>query len=195
MISPASAISRTAEPTRQVLVRYGTIPQVARFSPPAAGTDRVQRGSRVIVRTDRGLEVGEVLETVAPASSADSHAPVDAERIERVATPEDLSRQERCRKQAADLFPVWLQRIGEWDLDLQLVDVEVPLDEEHVILYVLNDRGAETTRLALLAAAAGHGIVTVQPVAAEGIVAGHPGGCGSGCGSSGCGGSGGTCHS
>ena len=64
------------------------------------------------------------------------------------------------------------------------MDIEQTLDGEKHILYVLSVRGAETTRLALLAAAAGLGIVSVQPVDAEGIVDGTGSGCGSGCGCS-----------
>ncbi|MFN8705965.1 MAG: hypothetical protein ACK50J_04745, partial [Planctomyces sp.] len=80
--------------------------------------------------------------------------------------------------------------VREWKLELELIDLEITLDEK-TVLYVLNDRNAETTRLALLAAATGRGIVIVQPVTADGVVplgSGGGGGCGSGgCGSGGCG--------
>ena len=77
--------------------------------------------------------------------------------------------------------------MNDWQLQLQLIDVERTLGDDHVILYVLNDQNAETTRLALLAAAAGFGIIHVQPVTADGIVNQTSGGCGSGgCGSGGC---------
>ena len=86
-------------------------------------------------------------------------------------------------------FLDWQQRLADWQLQLQLTDLEWTLDQQQIILYVLNGQDAETTRLALLAAAAGLGIIHVQPVAAEGVVqATGGGGCGSGgCGSGGCG--------
>ena len=64
-------------------------------------------------------------------------------------------------------------------MQLELIDIERTLDDR-LVLYVLNDRSAETTRLALLAAAGGFGVIHVQPVSAEGVVqTGGGGGCGS----------------
>ena len=94
------------------------------------------------------------------------------------------------QQRAAAEFAEWQQRITDWQLQLQLIDLEWTLDDQKVILYVLNDQNAETTRLALLAAAAGMGIVQVQPVSAEGVIPPEPKG--GGCGSGGC--SNGGCH-
>ena len=84
-------------------------------------------------------------------------------------------------------FSGWIRRLRTWQLQLELIDLEWTLDRR-LILYVLNARGAETTRLALLAAAHGDGTVHVQPVNADGVVSASSGGsgCGSGCGSGGC---------
>ena len=95
------------------------------------------------------------------------------------------------RQKANGEFFDWQVRVSDWDLELQLIDLEWTLDGQSLILYVLNGQNAETTRLALLAAAAGLGIVHVQPVEADGIV--HQpsgGGCGSGGGGCGSGGGG-----
>ena len=46
---------------------------------------------------------------------------------------------------------------------MELIDLEWTLDKSKLILYVLNDRGPEATRLGLQAAAAGLGTVEVQP--------------------------------
>ena len=76
-------------------------------------------------------------------------------------------------------FPLWTTRVEKWKMQLELIDIERTLDDR-LILYVLNDRSAETTRLALLAAAGGFGVIHVQPVSAEGVVqASGGGGCGS----------------
>jgi len=166
----------------QALVRYGTVPQVARYLVPSSAQADVSRGTAVVVETERGVEIGEVLELLSPAMAA-QHEP--AGEVQRVANQEDLGLQRRRQQQAAKDFGVWLNRIEEWKLELEVVDCEQTLDDGKTILYVLNDRDAETTRLALLAAAAGLGIISVQPVSAEGIVDGSGGGeCGSGCGCS-----------
>ena len=177
-------------PSRVVLVRYGAVPQLARFSVaddimemlPASGL----RDTSVVVDTDRGQEVGRLLDTIRDYIITEDK-PVTG-TVLRIATDEDLAAFDSNRRQADVEYFDWHNRITDWGLELQLIDLEWTLDQQQLILYVLNGRSAETTRLALLSAAAGLGIVHVQPVAADGIVAKESGGCGSGgCGSGGCG--------
>ncbi|MEY3457555.1 MAG: hypothetical protein RL215_712 [Planctomycetota bacterium] len=178
-----SASELLAEPalTRVVLVRYGRVPQVARFG---CGDEfcGLQRADEVVVSTERGEECGSVLHVAVRNVGQVEEDQGLTGRVLRLAGGEDL---ERLRVQQAECdaaYGEWLSRAAQWNLQLQLIDLERTLDGK-LILYVLNDRGAETTRLALLAAAAGHGIVHVQPVAAEGIVPEKRGG---GCGDCGC---------
>jgi len=176
----SSASAEEAAPSL-VLARYGAIPVVARFD---IGECEVTRGQQLVVETDRGEELAEVLEFIPThlSSNADS-----AGRVLRVATADDRSRAADASRACEEAFEGWLRRCEEWKLQLELVDIEQTLDEK-LILYVLNDRGPETTRLALLAAAGGHGVIHVQPVNAEGVdpVKDSGGGCGSqgGCGCS-----------
>lgn len=164
-----------------VLVRYGAIPEVARFANPAALM--VARGDGVIVETHRGQELGTVLEGLRP-SGEPTRGETPAEPsgdILRRATDEDRQQAAEIRFNAAAEFAGWEQRINEWELDLQLVDLEWTLNRSRLILYVLNERGPDCAKLALQAAAGGWGVIDVQPVAAEGLVpreTGH-GGCGS----------------
>ena len=69
---------------------------------------------------------------------------------------------------------------GENSGSAKISDLEWMLDRKKLILYVLNDRGPECTKLGLQAAAAGLGTVEVQPVGADGPlpVASLGGGCG-----------------
>jgi cell fate regulator YaaT (PSP1 superfamily) len=176
-----------------ILVRYGAVPEVARFAhdfdtPPA-------RLERVIVNSHHGLQIGTTLENLRAGGSR-SLAPTGAEppdetdperRVLRRATPEDETRQAELRRDADESFATWQRRIQEWNLALELVDIEWTLDRQKLVLYVLGGRGAETTKLALQAAAAGLAVVEVQPVNAEGPIPVASGG--GGCGSGGCG-----CH-
>jgi cell fate regulator YaaT (PSP1 superfamily) len=134
------------------------------------------------VRTHRGLELATVLETLRPAAKPEE---VESDFVVvREATAEDQFEFTGLATRAGDEFEAWTKRIADWKLDLQLVDLEWTLDREKLILYVLNDRGPECTRLAIQAAAEGLGLVEVQPVAATGLVPKEQGG---GCGSCGCG--------
>ena len=170
-------------PTTTLLIRYGAIPEVARFTNPQSLP--VTRGDTVIVSTHRGPELGSVLEALRPAAepSSEEAAEPSGELLRR-ASDADRTRAAELRRAAAEEFAGWEQRIAEWRLDLQLVDLEWTIDRSRLILYVLNERGPDCAKLALQAAAGGWGVIDVQPVAAEGLVpkeTGH-GGCGS-CGS------------
>ena len=156
------------------LARYGRVPQVARF---AGFGPAVDRGAKIVVGTDRGEEIALVLQTT------ENRKPETPEgmtgEVIRVASDDDLATAAKNEQSTEAAFPGWIERCAKWKLQLELIDLEMTLDSR-LILYVLNDRGAETTRMALLAAAAGLGIVHVQPVSAEGIVqASGGGGCGS----------------
>lgn len=161
------------------LVRYGVIPEVARCEVPA-DLD-VSRDDVVILETHRGLESGRVLQMVKPPVEPGVEIPSPSFKILRLQSQRDTSQLNSIRQRAHDVFEEWQQRIAEWNLDLQLVDLEWTLDEQKLILYVLNERGPECTKLALQAAAAGLGIIEVQPVAEDGPVAmpSTGGGCGS----------------
>lgn len=173
--NPAAAdVSADAPPAAVVLARYGAIPQVARFTAPDAD---LQRGTYAVAETDRGQEIISILQVI---PLQDEQAFTGS--ILRRADSDDLELAANLSSASNREFSQWSQRIREWKLELELIDLEQTLDRR-LILYVLNDRGAETTRLALLAAANGLGIVHVQPVTADGVVtASGGGGCGN-CGS------------
>lgn len=171
-------------PDAIVLARYGRVPQVARFG--VAG-DAPERDATIVVQSDRGEELAVVLQ-VLPVGKSATDDPAITGDVLRTATTNDLTVAREAADKTEASWSDWLARAAKWNLQLELVDLEQTLDGR-LILYVLNDRGAETTRLALLAAAGGFGVVHVQPVGAEGIVQESGGG---GCGSGGCG-SGGGC--
>lgn len=190
MISQSLEIQSAERPAAVALVRYGRVPQVARFVVDAQLChtigSRLVRNASVIVETDRGLEMGQLLQVIRDGVQ-DADKPSTGSLL-RIATDADRTAACTHEERANREFGPWQQRVADWQLQLQLIDLEWTLDDQKLILYVLNGQNAETTRLALLAAAAGLGIVHVQPVAAEGIVSAEPsGGCGSGgCGSGGC---------
>ncbi|MBX3439149.1 MAG: hypothetical protein KF861_16790 [Planctomycetaceae bacterium] len=183
--------------TSVALVRYGMIPEVSRFL-VGEELSGLGRGDRVVVRTHRGLLLGTVLEVVgqpalAPVfervgSDADA-APNDDSPLSPVvrrASADDLRSDEQNRNDTHTAFRDWRNRIAEWNLDLELIDLEWTLDGQKLILYVLNERGPDCTKLALQAAAAGLGIIEVQPVTSDGLVAAPDPSAGGGCGTCGC---------
>ena len=182
MIAPSDQVACEGVPELEekspdffVLARYGRVPQVARF---AGFGSPLERMTQVIVSTERGQELATVLQILSVKKTSDAEPGLTGEVI-RTASEQDLGAARGLEQKAEAGFPDWLKRAAGWKLQLELIDLEMTLDER-LILYVLNDRGAETTRLALLAAAAGFGVIHVQPVSAEGVVqASGGGGCGS----------------
>lgn len=170
----------------EILVRYGTMPEVSRFDAEPVG--EVVRGERVLVETHRGLQLGEVLDpvrtslkdpTFVPETNGDTTSTPLSPVIRR-ADEEDLVTAQALKREAEQAFDDWQQRITDWKLELELIDLEWTFDRQKLILYVLNERGPDCTKLALQAAAAGLGIIEVQPVDAEGLVSvsQSSGGCG-----------------
>jgi cell fate regulator YaaT (PSP1 superfamily) len=169
--------------SQTLLIRYGTVPEVARFAhelaePPA-------RLERVVVNTHRGLELGTALETIREAGQSQASGDEPAYHVLRRATPADEARHAELKTEAQSAFGEWQQRIRDWKLELELVDLEWTLDRQKLVLYVLGGRSADTTKLALQAAAAGLAVIEVQPVNGDGLVPLPSGG--GGCGSGGCG--------
>ncbi|MEX0725325.1 MAG: PSP1 C-terminal domain-containing protein [Planctomycetaceae bacterium] len=183
---------------KKVLVRYGSQPEVARAT--VRLPEMLPRGTEVVVETHRGVELASVLEYIQETYKPKSFADPDAEEepqtasfeILRLATEDDRRLADQFRGECEGQFNVWIERIRKWDLDLQLIDLEWLLDRSKLILYVLNDRGGECTKMAIYAAAEGFGPVEIQPVDRTGLLVpttDSSGGCGScgsggGCGSS-----------
>ncbi len=166
-----------------VLVRYGVIPEVAKARGLESGG--LARGDKVVVRTHRGVQLAEVLEFPKPPVRGAHEAPLEPPQFEvlRLATATDLQRNDELRRQANEQFSQWTSRIRDWNVAAELIDLEWTIDESKLVLYILNGRGAESTKLAIHAAAAGLGVVEVQPVSVDGLV---PQPASGGCGSCGC---------
>ena len=104
----------------------------------------------------------------------------------RSATSEDQETDQQLRDEARSAFDIWCERITKWELELELIDLEWTADRQKLILYVINHRGPDCTKLALQAAAAGLGRIEVQPVTADGLVTVPESSPGGGCGTCGC---------
>lgn len=175
-VDDSAVVAHAPEPEWIAIARYGRVPQVARFG---GRGERPARDHRICVTTDRGEELADVL-SITGATGANLENLTG--QVNRIATTADVELSESLVQETESEYRAWEKRIRDWKMQLQLVDIERTLDRR-LILYVLNERGPETTRLALLAAAGGHGIVHVQPVTADGIPPEKPK---SGCGDCGC---------
>jgi cell fate regulator YaaT (PSP1 superfamily) len=121
------------------LVRYGLLGHVGRFS--AVDATRYPRRARVVVRSARGLEVGEVL--AGPDGETLGVGESSGQILRRMSVQDDLleARLERRRHEA---FTACQQLLGEQGVDAALVDVEHLFDGRGLFFYFLGDPPPES---------------------------------------------------
>ncbi|MCH2599670.1 MAG: PSP1 C-terminal domain-containing protein [Pirellulaceae bacterium] len=127
-------------PFPQYLVRVGAMGNVGRFR--AVEPVQFTRHCRVICRTARGLEVGEVLARVDAVQSSDC----DGELLRQVAVEDDLllARLEKNRDAA---FQACCELLEERQIENVLLDVEQLFDGSSLYFYFLGDVSDELETL------------------------------------------------
>ena len=118
------------------LVRVGAMGHVGRFA--SLDAVRYERASRVIVRTSRGLETGEVL-----SWGEDVHRSQTDGVILRGMTVEDDLLESRLSKHKHQAFKACSRRIAELKLPVTLIDVEHLFDGRSLFFYFLGDAPPE----------------------------------------------------
>jgi cell fate regulator YaaT (PSP1 superfamily) len=116
------------------VVRHGVMRTLGVFS--ARGSDVFLRGAQVIARTQRGLELGEVLCEANEQASA-SLQTAKGGQILRAQTEEDLGELRRLLEQEQREYEICRQRIAELGLEMKLIDVEHLYGGERVVVYYL----------------------------------------------------------
>jgi cell fate regulator YaaT (PSP1 superfamily) len=133
--------------SRYHLIRVGAMGQVGRFA--AVDSVRYPRHSRVIVRTRRGLEVGDVL--APPDDRDDSHTFADGDLLRGVTVQDELL-QARLEKNRQDAYAACTKMLVQSGISAVLVDVEHLFDGQGLFFYFLGevtpDLEAYTGRLA-----------------------------------------------
>jgi len=124
------------------LVRYGLMGHVGRFPLDLAtrAEAKIERGQAVVIRTDRGLELGEVLVAPdSPAHCADAPRKLDADepKLLRLAALEDLEAARRSEALRAERFTFCQRILGDGGWPIDLIDVEPLLDQNTTVLHVL----------------------------------------------------------
>lgn len=113
--------------TLEYLVSHGSSGELSRFTSP----DAYERGDRVVVRSQRGLELGEVLCPSRGRVLTDT--PVG--ELLRKTTVEDETIVAGLRERAQRLFDDGRRLTAELQLPLEILDVEILFDGHEVTLY------------------------------------------------------------
>lgn len=113
------------------LVRVGALASVGRFR--SVDGVRFDRGARVVVRTTRGLEVGEVLSHDEPGES-------DGDLLRRMTDSDELL-AERLQRNRQAAYEACVDRLLEIDPTAVLLDVEHLFDGRGLYFYFLGETG------------------------------------------------------
>ncbi len=109
---------------------------IGEFTPPLGVT--VRRADIVVLRTERGLESGEVLCPATPQAVAAIPEPTRGE-IVRVATSEDRAKIASIAVQQKQQYDSGTRLVAQHKLALQIVDVEYLFGGERLIFYFLSE--------------------------------------------------------
>jgi len=134
LLLDASTIEEPDIPKNPFLLRYGVMGWVDHFS--AEENDVYSHRERVILKTSRGEEVGEILSSVGmqekPVSTAGS--------ILREFTPSDQQTLSRQEDVTARVFQDCQKLIQERGMPTEIIDCEQLFDQQTVVLYYLGSR-------------------------------------------------------
>jgi cell fate regulator YaaT (PSP1 superfamily) len=120
--------------TQEYLVSFGLTGEFGRFR--AGAPLHLRRGERVVVRGARGVETGVVLRSATP-QHAQFLPNTSVGQLLRRLTPADEQTAAEMQNRGQRLFERGRQLAAELGLSLELIDVEVLLDGEHVVLHQL----------------------------------------------------------
>jgi len=126
------------------IVRYGAMRLLGVFT--AGGGHEYARGAEVIARTDRGLEVGEVLREADPETVDLLVDPTEGQ-IVRGMSSEDKVEAQRIRQMAGEEIAICQKYVDSMELKMQLVDVEHIYGGERIIVYYLADNRVDFREL------------------------------------------------
>jgi cell fate regulator YaaT (PSP1 superfamily) len=128
------AFQRPAMDARYV-VRYGATRQIGEFG--TKGRDDYARGAAVIVRSDRGVECGEVLSRATDRTRELLGVTEAKGSILREVTEQDRRKLDDISKQERDAFRGGLEVLAERKLAMQLIDIEHLFGGERLIFYYI----------------------------------------------------------
>ncbi len=126
------------------LIRYGVMGHVARLSASAEYGSHFVRGQLVVIQSDRGVELGEVLVAVDGKSTPTENGTSDATtgsngrpRVLREAAPDDVDRSRQAEQSRSDRFALCERVLRDEEWPWELIDVEPLLDGRSAVLHYL----------------------------------------------------------
>ncbi|HCD31814.1 MAG TPA: hypothetical protein DER01_05360 [Phycisphaerales bacterium] len=157
------------EAPKTIVCRFGYLREIAEL--PYSGDAKPGCGSKMVIRTKRGIEMAEMLTTVCNNSGCSKSISRDQMlqyidnsggkdypyfnqgKVLRVATIEDLNEQSHLDESKTGKIIFGRQTIREMDLPMKLVDVEQLLGGERIIFYYTSEDWVDFRELVRVLAA------------------------------------------
>ncbi|MCL2639412.1 MAG: hypothetical protein FWD53_01055 [Phycisphaerales bacterium] len=147
-----------APPPKTLIVRYGYLRELGEF--PSDLSHKVCCGTKLVIRTDRGTELAEMLTTTCPnaggidgggitpekfidyicKSGGKDYAFTDAGRVIRVATAQDLAEQAKLDENKRKHINLARDLVERHRLPMKVIAVEHVLGGERVLFYFTSEQ-------------------------------------------------------
>ncbi len=128
--------------TEVIGVRFKKVGKMNFFAPDK---HMVKMGDNVIVKTARGIELGEVV--MERRMVEDGAVVQPLKKVLRIATPQDVETAEKNRARERETIKVCEEAIAEHGLDMKLVDVEYTFDGNKLLFYFTSDGRVDFRKL------------------------------------------------
>lgn len=171
------------KPPTAIVVRYGAMKMVGEF--PYRGEAKPGCGSKLVVRTHRGVEIGEMLTSTCPnagcsksvtrkemleyidnSGGRDYPFSTDGEVL-RVATIEDMNRQSDLERTKPDLVKQGRRLVAEHNLEMKIVDAEPILGGEVLTFFFTSEQRVDFRDLVRVMAREFHARIELRQVGAR----------------------------
>jgi cell fate regulator YaaT (PSP1 superfamily) len=140
----APSPEHSTAPPHAYILRHGATRMLGEFTPLDGAI--FARSCEVVIRTDRGHEIGQILCPAVPAAIEQLVEPTRGQ-ILRALNDEDRQRIDRIREQQRTDYEVGARMIGERRLQMALVDVERLFGGERVVFYFLAEKRVDFREL------------------------------------------------
>ncbi len=120
--------------TNIIGVRFRTAGKIYYFSP---GDLDIRPREQVVVETSRGVELGTVV--CGPKEVPDDEITQPLKSVIRIATDEDLKKEEENREKEEEAFRICKEKIAKHGLEMKLVSAEYTFDNSKLLFYFTAD--------------------------------------------------------
>ncbi|MDE6293070.1 MAG: stage 0 sporulation protein, partial [Clostridiales bacterium] len=160
-------------------VRFRTSPRMYYFAPTEG--EEYKKGAKVVVETQRGVELATVILPVTEVTEDKIVAPLKP--VARIATDSDIEAASADGAQKQEIIATAKQKVAARGLDMKIVDCEFTVDHSKLVLYFTAEQRVDFRELVRDLASAFHMRIDLRQIGAreECKLIGSLGACGMPC--------------